>query len=68
MRFGLHGGKAQTLDQVGNELGVTRESARRIIIRAQESARYIFRNRMARVSPYLNSSVRLPLHSLPVRY
>jgi DNA-directed RNA polymerase sigma subunit (sigma70/sigma32) len=51
LRVGLHGGRAQTLDQAGNELGVTREGAHRIITRAQENARHILRNRMVEVSP-----------------
>ena len=38
LRFALNSGKSRTLDQVGKELGVTREGARRIVLRAQESA------------------------------
>ena len=34
LRFGLEDGRSHTLEEVGRELGVTRESARRIERRA----------------------------------
>jgi RNA polymerase primary sigma factor len=39
LRFGLHGEKAQTLEQVGNELGVTRERVRQLESRAFQELR-----------------------------
>lgn len=54
LRFGLHGGKSQTLDHVGEKLGVTREGARRIILRAQENARRILRHRIVEAIPALS--------------
>lgn len=54
LRFGLHGGKSQTLDHVGEELGVTREGASRIILRDQENARQILRHRMVEAIPSLS--------------
>ncbi len=34
LRFGVGGGRAHTLEEVGNALGVTRERARQIEVRA----------------------------------
>ncbi len=40
-RFGLHGGEIATLEEVGNELGVTRERVRQIQIEALRRLRHI---------------------------
>ncbi len=44
-RFGLHGFEAATLEQVGNELGVTRERVRQIQMEALRRLRNILINR-----------------------
>ena len=44
-RFGLHGFEAATLEQVGNELGVTRERVRQIQMEALRRLRNILVNR-----------------------
>ncbi|HBS27697.1 MAG TPA: RNA polymerase sigma factor RpoS [Gammaproteobacteria bacterium] len=44
-RFGLHGFEAATLEQVGNELGVTRERVRQIQMEALRRLRSILINR-----------------------
>ncbi len=44
-RFGLHGFEAATLEQVGNELGVTRERVRQIQMEALRRLRNILLNR-----------------------
>ena len=44
-RFGLHGFEAATLEQVGNELGVTRERVRQIQMEALRRLRHILMNR-----------------------
>ena len=40
-RFGLHGHEASTLEEVGNELGVTRERVRQIQLEALRRLREI---------------------------
>ena len=41
LRFGLNGEKAQTLEQVGKELGVTRERVRQLESRALQELRTV---------------------------
>jgi RNA polymerase nonessential primary-like sigma factor len=43
-RFGLHGHEAATLEEVGNEIGVTRERVRQIQIEALRRLRHILEN------------------------
>lgn len=43
-RFGLHGYESETLEQVGNEIGVTRERVRQIQIDALQRLRKIMEN------------------------
>jgi RNA polymerase primary sigma factor len=38
-RYGLDGGNTSTLEEIGNELGVTKERVRQIVTRAQEKLR-----------------------------
>ncbi|MBI3954450.1 RNA polymerase sigma factor RpoD [Candidatus Collierbacteria bacterium] len=45
MRFGLHGGKALTLEEVGREFGVTRERIRQIESKALRKLRHSSRRR-----------------------
>ncbi len=40
-RFGLHGSEVSTLEEIGNELGVTRERVRQIQIEAIKRLRQI---------------------------
>ena len=39
LRYGLEDGKAQTLEEIGGQLGVTRERVRQIEARAMEKLR-----------------------------
>jgi len=42
-RFGIGGARAQTLKQIGNELGITKERVRQIQARAQDKLRKLAR-------------------------
>ena len=48
MRYGLRGGQAHTLEQIGNVLGVTRERIRQIEVKALKRLRHPSRSRRLR--------------------
>jgi RNA polymerase nonessential primary-like sigma factor len=55
-RFGLHGREVCTLEEIGNELGVTRERVRQIQIEAIKRLRQILEREGFSVEALLNEN------------